>query len=260
MELRVKSPISYLGGKSRLAKQIVKMLPEHQTYVEPFCGAAWVFFEKEPSKVEVINDMNLDLVTFWRVVQNHLEEFLRHFKHCVISREIFDILNRTDPSTLTDIQRAVRFYYLQRTGFGGKTVGRVMPASKTRPPSLNLNTLAEGILEVHWRMRRVTIERMEALQCIRRHDAPGTLFYLDPPYYGFEKDYAVVWPREKFAEMAELLTGIKGAFILSLNDRPEVRDIFASFQIKAVKTTYSASAKGGGKEAAEVLIYNFVKR
>jgi DNA adenine methylase len=253
----MKSPISYLGGKSRLAKQIVKMLPEHQTYVEPFCGAAWVFFEKEPSKVEVINDMNLDLVTFWRVIQNHLEEFLRHFKHCVISREIFDILNRTDPTTLTDIQRAVRFYYLQRTGFGGKTVGRVMPASKTRPPSLNLNTLAEGILEVHWRMKRVTIERMEALNCILRHDTPNTLFYLDPPYYGFEKDYAVVWPREKFTEMAGLLNSIKGAFILSLNDVPEVRDIFAGFRIKAVKTMYSAAATGGGKEAAEVLIHNF---
>ena len=253
----MKSPISYLGGKSRLAKQIVKMLPEHTAYVEPFCGAAWVFFEKEPSKVEVINDMNLDLVTFWRVVQNHFEEFIRHFKHCVISREIFDILNRTDATTLTDIQWAVRFYYLQRTGFGGKTVGRVMPATKTRPAGLNLNTLAEGILEVHWRMARVTIERMEALECIRRHDTPNTLFYIDPPYYGFEKDYAVVWPREQFTAMAALLTGIKGSFILSLNDVPAVRDIFAGFKIKAVKTMYSAAATGGGKEAAEVLIYNF---
>jgi len=253
----LKSPISYLGGKSRLARQIVKMLPEHQTYVEPFCGAAWVFFEKEPSKVEVINDMNLDLVTFWRVVQNHLEEFLRHFKYCVISREIFDILNRTDPTTLTDIQRAVCFYYLQRTGFAGKTVGRVMPAHKTRPPSLNLNTLEEGILDVHWRMQRVVIERMDALECIRRHDTIQSLFYVDPPYYGFEKDYAVIWPRENFHELAGVLTGIKGAFILSLNDHPEVRNIFSAFKIKPVKTTYSASATGGGKEAAELLIYNF---
>lgn len=106
-------------------------------------------------------------------------------------------------------------------------------------------------------MERVVIERMEALECIRRHDTPKTLFYIDPPYYGFEKNYAAVWNRAQFTEMAALLTGIKGAFILSLNDRPEVRDIFAGFKIKAVKTMYSASATGGGKEAAEVLIYNF---
>lgn len=253
----MKSPISYLGGKSRLAKQIVKMFPEHRSYVEPFCGAAWVFFEKEPSNIEVINDMNLDLVTFWRVVQNHFEEFIRHFKYCVISREIFDILNRTDPTTLTDIQRAVRFYYLQRMGFGGKTIRRVMTAYKTCPPRLNLNSLEEGILEAHWRMKRVVIERMEALECIRRHDTQKTLFYIDPPYYGLEKDYAAVWNRAQFTEMSELLTGIKGAFILSLNDRPEVRDIFAAFKIKVVKTRYSASAAGKRKDAAEVLIYNF---
>ena len=83
------------------------------------------------------------------------------------------------------------------------------------------------------------------------------IIYLDPPYYGFEKDYAVVWPRENFTELAGVLTGIKGAFILSLNDRPEVREIFSAFRIKAVKTLYSASSVGGGKEANEVLIYNF---
>ncbi|MGE4490373.1 MAG: DNA adenine methylase, partial [Kiritimatiellales bacterium] len=172
-------------------------------------------------------------------------------------REIFDILNRTDPTTLTDIQRAVRFYYLQRISFGSKTVGRVMPAHRTRPPSINLTTLEEGIMEVHWRMQRVVIERMDALECIRRHDAATTLFYIDPPYYGHENDYAVSWPREKFQVLNDRLMAIKGRFILSLNDRPEVRKIFADFRIKAVKTKYTASVDGNAKEAAEVIIYNF---
>lgn len=120
----MRSPLTYLGGKSRLAKTIVSMIPEYHCYVEPFSGAAWVFFTKEPSRVEVINDMDGELVTFWRVIQNHLEEFLRFYKYAVISREIFDLEKRRDPATLTDIQRAVRYYYLKRLCFGGKVDGR----------------------------------------------------------------------------------------------------------------------------------------
>ncbi|MFA5688551.1 MAG: DNA adenine methylase [Kiritimatiellales bacterium] len=255
----MKSPISYLGGKSLLAKQIVSMMPKHKAYIEPFCGAAWVFFEKEPSEVEVLNDMNLELVTFWRVVQNHLEEFLRHFKHCVISREIFDILNRTDTSTLTDVQRAVCFFYLQKMGYGGKTKGRTLTAYKERPPSLNLLTLEESILDVHWRMQKVMIERMDAVQCIQRYDTPDSLFYIDPPYYGHEKDYAVTMPREKFEEINACLSGVKGRFILSLNDVAAVRKIFAGFKIKSISTRYTASTGTGNrdKDRPEVLITNF---
>ena len=83
----LRSPLNYLGGKSRLAERIVKLIPEdHTCYCEPFCGAAWVLFAKEPSRVEVINDADGELVTFWRVVQNHLEEFLRYYKWALISR------------------------------------------------------------------------------------------------------------------------------------------------------------------------------
>lgn len=110
----MRSPLNYLGGKSRLAERIVKLIPEdHICYCEPFCGAAWVLFTKQPSKVEVINDADGELITFWRVVQNHLEEFLRYYKWALISRRLFELENMKNPETLTDIQRAVRYFYTQ---------------------------------------------------------------------------------------------------------------------------------------------------
>lgn len=105
--------LSYLGGKSRLVSTVVPMIPKHHTYIEPFCGAGWVFFGKEPSRVEVLNDINRDLVTLFRVVQNHLEEFVRYFKWVLVSRDEFERLKDVDPDTLTDIQRSARFFYLQ---------------------------------------------------------------------------------------------------------------------------------------------------
>lgn len=116
--------IPWIGGKRRLAKQILPLIPEHTCYVEPFCGAGAIFFLKEPSKVEVLNDINGDLVNLYRVVRCHLEEFVRQFKWAMVSRQVFEWLRITRPETLTDIQRAARFYYLQKQAFGGKVDGR----------------------------------------------------------------------------------------------------------------------------------------
>ena len=77
-----------------------------------------MLFRKDPSKCEVINDADGELVTFWRVIQNHLEEFLRYFKYAIISREIFNLEKDRPPRTLTDIQRAACYYYLQKQGSG----------------------------------------------------------------------------------------------------------------------------------------------
>lgn len=78
--------LSYLGGKSLLANRIIQRMPEHTCYCEVFAGAAWVLFRKEPSRVEIINDINTELVTLYRVVQNHLEEFIRQFKWILTAR------------------------------------------------------------------------------------------------------------------------------------------------------------------------------
>ncbi len=259
----MKSPLNYLGGKSRLAKTIVRMIPEdHVCYCEPFAGGAWVLFTKAPSKAEVINDADNDLVCFWRVIQNHLQTFLDYFRHAVISRQIFEWEKLKRPETLTDIQRAVRYYYLQRLAFGGKTTGRTFGTGTTRPLGLNLAMIEQTLLEVHWRLKAVTIEHLDALDCIRRYDRPGTFFYIDPPYFFNRRDYAV--PFEKFDALSTVLRTIQGRFILSLNDCPEVRKLFSWARMKNVALTYSIDGGPGGgsgrsKQRRELLIHNLRK-
>jgi DNA adenine methylase len=261
----VKSPLNYLGGKSRLAERIVKLIPEdHLCYCEPFCGAAWVLFSKKESKVEVINDADGELVVFWRVVQNHLDEFLRYYKWAVISRTIFTLEGRKDPSTLTDIQRAVRYFYLQKLGFGGKTFKRTFGYSATEPSHLGLATIQDRLLEVHWRLEKVTIEHLDAVDCIQRYDRPTTLFYVDPPYWS-TAGYAIKWGEADFIRLRKALDKVQGRFLLSLNDHPEVRKLFAGFRIRSVSTSYSAAngrVRGGGRAQgrAEVIIDNLGTR
>jgi len=135
----IRSPLSgWVGGKFQLAKQIVSMIPEHQCYIEPFAGAAWVYFRKENSEVEVLNDINLEIVTLYRVIQYHLEEFIRYFKWVLVSRDEFERMQRVDASTLTDIQRAARFFYLQKSAFAGRIDHPSFGYATTRPPRLNL--------------------------------------------------------------------------------------------------------------------------
>ena len=254
------SPLNYLGGKSRLAKHIMKLIPEHHYYCEPFCGAAWVFFSKEPSSLEVINDLDGELVIFWRVIQNHLDEFFRYMRFVVRSREIFELEKRKDPTTLTDIQRAVRYFYLQKNCFGGLTARRTFGTVATSSSLFNLMNLEDRLLSVHWRLNKVTIESLPACECIKRYDRPTSFFYLDPPYYG-TAGYAVPFGADDYQTLRSTLDDLKGKFILSLNDVPEVRRIFKGFRFKSVSLRYSA---GNGRSnpssrqtlRKEVLIHN----
>lgn len=113
-----KSFLSWIGGKSLLANRIIPLLPEHTCYCEVFGGAGWLLFKKPESHSEVLNDINTDLVTLYRVVKNHLEEFVRCFKWVLVARDEFDRFLAESPESLTDIQRSARFYYLVKTGFG----------------------------------------------------------------------------------------------------------------------------------------------
>lgn len=250
------SPIPYIGGKSKLAGKIIEMMPEHEAYCEVFAGAAWVFFRKEPTRFEVINDLDSDLVTFYRVLQNHLEAFLKQFKWVLSSREWFEDWKRQqDAGGLTDIQRAARYYYLQRHSFGARVRGRTFGVAPLRRPRINLLRIEEELSEVHLRLATVTIENLPWQQFIARYDRPKTFFYIDPPYWKAPW-YVHNLELKDYQEMARLLEGVKATFILSINDLPEIREVFKQYKIRPVTINYSVS-KGAQTEGKELLVSNF---
>jgi len=248
-------PLSYIGGKTRLAKPIIAMLPKHTTYVEPFAGGAQVFFHKEPSKVEVLNDLDGEIVNFFRVCQSHYEELLRYFRFCVVSRAWFGLLRATDPATLTDIQRAARYLYLLKGSFASLVRHPVYHWHVVQPPGLNLERLPELIENAHRRLARVQIECLPYEEILRRFDRPATLFYLDPPYWG-RKLYRYNFSEGDFVKLEERLRKVRGKFVLSLNDVPQVRALFRRFHIHGVNLHYT-SQKQAGRRYREVLITNF---
>lgn len=123
-------------------------------------------------------------------------------------------------------------------GFGGKTVNRTFGTSIVRPNSLNLETVEEKLSETHKRLARTTIEHLDACECIRKYDSPKTFFYIDPPYWNADF-YAVSFAGEDFERLRDTLRDVQGKFIVSLNDAPEIREIFKEFTIESIDTKYS---------------------
>jgi DNA adenine methylase len=221
-----------------------------------FRGRGRALLHAPPAQVEVINDINGELVNLYRVVQHHLEEFVRQFKWALSSRQVFKWLQDTIPETLTDIQRAARFYYLQQNCFGGKIEGQSFGTATTAPPGLNLLRLEETLSAAHLRLSNTFVERLDWKMCIDKYDRPHTLFYLDPPYWETE-GYGVLFPYSEYVEMATRLRLLKGRAIVSLNDHPDIRRAFEGFHIETVDIKYTVG--GGGREAArkEVIIFSW---
>jgi DNA adenine methylase len=170
-------PLAYIGGKNRLARKITALFPKHTTYVEPFAGGAQVFFHKSPSTVEVLNDLDGDIVNFFRVCQWHYEELLRYLRYLLVARRVFDLLRAQDPATLTDIQRAGRFFCLQKTSFGGLILRQNYHYHLANPPNYNPARIPEIIEKAHERLQRVQIESLPYEEVLAKYDRPTTLFY-----------------------------------------------------------------------------------
>lgn len=252
----------WLGGKRNLAKRITAIIDATPcaTYIEPFVGMGGIFLRrKSQPRAEVINDFARDVANLFRILQRHYPQFLSVLRFQLTTRAEFYRLVDTNPDTLTDLERAARFLYLQRTAFGGKVSGRNFGVSKDRPARFNLSTLEPMLEDLHARLSGVTIECLDWAELIPRYDGPGSLFYLDPPYWGCETDYGKnMFSRADFERLAAMLATIKGRFLMSINDVPEIRAAFAAFTLTEVKTSYSISSVGDrAADRAELLISNF---
>lgn len=249
----------YIGGKRNLSRRICSLIDriDHDTYAEPFVGMGGIFLRRSTRpRAEVINDISSDVATFFRVLQEHYPYFIDMLRWRVASRNEFQRLVGQDPDRLTDLQRAARFLYLQRLAFGGKVAGRNFGVDPAAGARFNVSKLEPMLADIHDRLAGVVIEQLPYGEFIKRYDRPGTLFYLDPPYFGCEKDYgAGVFDRSDFETMAEQLRGARGKFILSINDTPEVRSTFSAFTMTPVSTTYTVGVKA--QKAGELIISNF---
>lgn len=247
--------VPWIGGKRRLAEQLFHRFPPHSCYVEVFAGGAALFFMRPPAEVEVINDVNGELVNLYRVVKHHLEEFVRQFKWALSSRQVFTWLKATPPETLTDIQRAARFFYLQQSAFGGKVEGQTWGTATTAPP-VNLLRIEENLSAAHLRLHAAYVEQLDWAACIDRYDRPHTLFYLDPPYWQTE-GYGVPFGWEQYERMAERLARLQGKAVLSINDHPDIRAAFSRFDMESLAIDYLVGGAANRAARSELIIYSW---
>lgn len=247
--------IPWIWGKRRLADVLLARFPPHKCYVEVFAGGAALFFMRPPADVEVINDVKDDIVNLYRVVKHHLEEFVRQFKWALSSREVFRWLQDTPPETLTDIQRAARFFYLQQHAFGGKVQGQTWGTATTAPP-INLLRIEENLIAAHLRLSQAYIEHLDWRECMRRYDREHTLFYLDPPYWQTE-GYGVPFPWDQYEAMAETMSTLAGRAVLSIGDHPDIRRCFARFEMEEVPIDYTVSGSANRVQRTELIVYSW---
>lgn len=247
-------PLPYIGGKRRIARQIAALIPPHTTYVEAFAGGAQVFFHRPPSKVEVLNDLDGEIANFFRVVQRHAHELARWLRYQPASRQIFDDHKRQDPSVLTDIERAARFYYLQKNAWSGIRSRPNFHYAVTTPNNHNPLTLPKRLVEATERLARVQIECLPYEEVLTRYDRPTTFFYIDPPYVGVDL-YRYNFTDRQFRELATRLGNIQGRFLLSVNDCLKARVWFRAFHRLEISFTYT-SLKGAGR-CRELLFANY---
>jgi len=244
--------VPWPGGKRRLLKHLLSEIPKHQTYVEVFAGGAALLLAKEPSPAEVLNDINGELVRLYRCVQHHLDELVRQFRWALVSREMFRWAQLQRPETLTDIQRAARFYYLQKLAFGGKVSGQTFGTDAQHPPRLNLLRMEEDLSQAHLRLSRVTVEQLGWRECVQRYDRADTLFFFDPPYWQTE-GYGNEFGRAEYDGLAASMASLKGRAILTINDHPEMRRVFGQFGRRRVGIRYSLGGMQRAKAAAELI-------
>ncbi|GHU59230.1 DNA methyltransferase [Clostridia bacterium] len=215
MSATPKSPISRVGGKYYLAPKLIKLIPAHTTYVEPFGGAMHVLFAKSPSRIELYNDIEDNLVNFFQVVKSEFDALERELEFTLYSRSIFDKakanLNKGSP-----VSRAANFYIVNKQCFGGKmgTWGRQISAK--RMSNINIDTLRKA----SERLKDVQVDCSDFRKVISDFDTKNTLFYCDPPYMfngvrGNTKSYKNELTNADHADLLNLLKGIKGKFILS---------------------------------------------
>lgn len=260
------SPIKWVGGKSQTAKKICELIPVHDCYCEVFAGACWVFFNKEVSKVEVINDIFGELINFYRVLQRSGTSFIERSKFELYSKELYEEYKRDysegKHAEMNDVERAFRFYCMLRQAFSGR-LGSGWGYSGTRNEAEVFFRALEGIEQITKRLKNVQIDCRDFEDVIEGFDGVDTLFFCDPPYinsdnsnYEFEGNSFSLHDHQR---LYLKLKNIKGKFLLAIDDCEFIRERYCNSEFYVIENEvfYSGSDSESRKHVKELIIMNY---
>lgn len=216
MKPLLKTPISYYGGKQKMLKHILPLIPKHDVYVEPFVGGGAVLFAKKPSKVEVINDINGNLATFYRVLKNDFESLnakIQDTLHCEYTyKQTKEIYKNSDSGNYSDVDIAWACWVQCNMSFTNSPTAGFAFNLESKPQYRVTEGKKKRLDE--FRMRNVYVFNRTAIDLINRYDSENAFFYFDPPY---AESNCKHYEKEKhvYYELLDLLPSIKGKWLMS---------------------------------------------
>ena len=216
------SPLKWYGGKFYIVNEILKYIPKHQCYVEPFFGSGQVFFKKPKAMVEVINDIDLNVYSFFKVLANDslFNEFIKKVYLLYAHRKIFEEQKRimeNDNANIVD--KAVAFFYIVYLGFNAKVYCNSYATGTERNKAMNLNSAKRRLFFAHERLRDVFVECKDWKEIVKQYDSNDTFIYMDPPYLQDTRktfnDYLHEMSNEQHQELVDILLTLKSKVMLS---------------------------------------------
>jgi DNA adenine methylase len=258
----MKPLISYYGGKQNLVNELISCLPQHssyESYVEPFFGGGALFFAKQPSIFEVINDTNEMLITLYRVAVTQRWELIKMIKGTMCSFVEYkraSLIYRKEVES-TELEKAWAIYVLALQGFSGLIDigwGRDRKHTRTAP---RWDNHKKDLVKITDRLKNVQVDCRDALEVISYYDNEKTLFYLDPPYFNSDCGHYSGYSKNDYQQLIDMLINIKGKFMLS-SYPSEIIDSMDWVFRKDIKQTLRV--QGGRKETkykTETIITNY---
>jgi len=256
----------YRGGKYHLAPRLVPLLPPHKIYVEVFGGAANILLAKTPSRIEVYNDANGQLVNLFETIRNHPLLFLERCQSLLYSRQLYDawkdqLVKNFEGADVDSVEAAVRTAYTITSSFTGDPVkGWAFDRTGSGGGSNRWASIWDKIAYVSQRLRRVNIDHLDFRKCIEYWDTPTTLFFLDPPYYQRNSPRFYLFSKQDHLDLASTLRTVQGKWMLTYDDAQEIREMYKDCEVRPISSSLSSQkVDNGGKRVRlrQVLITNF---
>jgi DNA adenine methylase len=217
-QLQLRTPLTYYGGKQKLVPYILPRIPEHDLYAEPFTGGAAIFFAKQPSLVEVLNDTNKELMNFYRVVQNDFVSLEKEIRITLHSRDLHRkaMVINAHPDLFSEVKRAWAVWVLSSQSFSAKLNGNWGYERSDNKVTKQVQAKKERFTEdLAIRLQNVQLECTDALYVIRSRDSARSFFYCDPPYYNSDCGHYDGYSLQDFENLLQTLSEVKGKFLLS---------------------------------------------